>query len=110
MNAQALRGVYDYVVGQHIDEILAAEREATLRQAAPKPDTSTPGGRIGSHASSAPQSTAPAPHEVLDPLALAAIRNKYGTVDIEKFVKSQDYQSWDQYYEKFYKPYEGTAH
>ena len=110
VNAQALEGVYNYILGSHIEEIMASERETVLRQAAVKPDTPAPSGRGSSPAGGATGAT-PLPSEALDPLALAAIRDKYGSTGpeaIDRFVRSQGQKTWDEYYTKFLKPFEET--
>jgi hypothetical protein len=107
VNAEALNGVYNYIIGSHIDEIMSQERETVLRQAAPRPDTAVPTGRAASPGTAS--TGIPTPAEALEPLALAAIRDKYGSTSpeaIERFVRSQGQKTWDDYYTKFLKPFE----
>lgn len=109
VNAESLKGVYNFVVGGHLDEILTAERETTLRQAAAtQVDNTAPNSRRTTHTQS---SNVPDPTEILPDAAIQAIRFKYGSTGpaaIEKFAQSQGTKDWESYYNKYYKPLESV--
>ncbi|MFA5234445.1 MAG: hypothetical protein WC390_08615 [Sulfurimonas sp.] len=112
VNADALKGVYNYIIGGHLDEILASERETVLRQAA-TPQTETGKSTTGRTSTSrtANASTAPDPTEALPEAALQAIRFKYGSLgpaSVEKFAQSQGAKDWETYYKKYVEPLEFT--
>lgn len=112
VNAEALDGVYKLVIGGHIDEIMSKERETALRQAAAPTQTGTPAGRTeGAKTNTAASGATPQPQDALEPLALAAIRDKYGSTGpeaIDRFVRGQGMKTWDEYYTKYLKPLEET--
>lgn len=111
VNAEALKGVYNYIIGGHLDEILTAERETVLRQANTAQAETASRTTNRSFNKSSSTSSSPDPSEVLSEPALQAIRFKYGSTGpaaIEKFAQSQGVKDWDSYYNKFIKPLENV--
>lgn len=108
VNAEALDGVYNYVIGQHIGEIVEKERETTLRKAAETPPAQAPGRQGGGSSQGA--GSVPDVSEVLGKDAVDAIKFKYGgRLDADSYARSQGYKDWGSMYEKIYKPLEGNA-
>lgn len=88
---EKIKQAHDYVVSQHLSEIIKEEREAALRQAADAPDAH-PGAR--SRVTAEDGDEVPQPEEIFSPADLRAINQKGG---IEVFARKQGFKSAAEY-------------
>lgn len=106
-NPEAVKGVYDFVIGRHVGDIVNSEKEALLRNAAiPQKDPNAPPAR---QTVKGPDGTeVPSPYEVLDASQLGAIGMIYGSTSmsvIDQFCRKNGCRGgWVDYYKKYFAP------
>lgn len=102
INPQIRQAAYNMAVGNNLDKIIAAEKEASLR--AEHLSTSPTPSSKSSRSSSSTSSDTPSPRDILSSAALSAIKAK--GISVDEYYKKLGYkEGWSEFYTKRGKAY-----